>query len=202
MKNNETAALLDLAFAYDRIDRSKSYLYANVAQTIAPHFLRYIAIAAVLNKKKKMTLMRAARLVEGDSYQYSDCFTNFLTELCVKTDFVKASECLAECDRELANDFFCCDLREAFIGNARQMIFEDQLRVRKSLSIAASAQQLSMTPEEAELWLVDLIREAKMDATVDSVAGVVRVNAFASQKSVWQHVMDRLDQAAPLRQTA
>lgn len=200
-KRRDTAGLLDLIFLYDRSSREKTHIYANAIQCLAPHLLRYVAIAAVLNKKKKATLFRASRLIES-SDNYSDVFTSFLVELNVKTDFAKASQLLAECDKELANDYFGVDLREEFIANARQMLFEDQLRVRKSLSIATAAQQLGMQQQEAELWLVDLIREAKLEATVDSVAGLVRVNAVLSQKSVWQYVMDRLDQAVGSKQPA
>lgn len=195
-KNRETSAFLDLLFTFDKADRSKTYLYANVAQCMAPHLLRYIAIAAVLNKKKRATLTRAARILDGDAYHYTDVFTRFLVELCVRTDFTKATALLAECDKALADDYFAADLRKDFVANARQMLFEDQLRVRKSLSISSAATQLGMTSDEAELWLVDLIREAKLDAAVDSVAGTVRVSGTAMQKTVWQHVLDRLENAS------
>jgi translation initiation factor 3 subunit E len=194
-RRRETSALLDLVFHYDRADRSKTFLYANVIQCLAPHLLRYVAIAAVLNKKKKATLSRAARLLEAEVYQYSDPFTSFLVELCVKTNFARATELLADCDKELSQDYFACDLRDEFMGNARQMIFEDQLRVRKTLSIATAAQQLGLPVDKTELWLVDLIREAKMDATVDSVGGTVRVNVASTHKSVWMYAMDRLGKA-------
>jgi translation initiation factor 3 subunit E len=197
-KRRETSGLLDLIFAFDRNDRSKSYLYQNVIQCLAPHLLRYVAVAAVLNKKKKATLARAARLLDSESYLYQDKLTEFLVELCIKTNFARATALLADCEKELASDFFCADLRAEFIANARQMIFEDQLRVRQSLSISKTAELLGMTSDKTERWLVDLIREAKLDATVDSVNGVVRVStaSTSTQKAVWQYVMERLEHAA------
>lgn len=194
-KRGETSLFLDHIFNIERTDRDRSFLYTNVIQSAAPHLLRYVAAAAVLNKKKKSHLRRAARVVDQESYQYTDAVTQFVHELCGRSNFTRATALLAECDKQLAQDYFLCDLRAEFLNNARMLIFEDQLRVHKSISIANAAQQLEMTSDKAEVWLVDLIREAKIDATVDSVAGTVRVNVASNQKTVWQHVMDQLENA-------
>ncbi len=46
------------------------------------------------------------------------------------------------------------------------MIFETFCRIHQCISISMLAEKLNMTPEEAERWIVNLIRNAKLDAKV------------------------------------
>lgn len=53
------------------------------------------------------------------------------------------------------------------------MIFETFCRIHQCISIKMLAEKLNMTPEEAERWIVNLIRNAKLDAKIDSKLGHV-----------------------------
>jgi translation initiation factor 3 subunit E len=192
----DPAALLEHVFTIERADRDKTFLYTNVIQSAAPHLLRYVAAAAVLNKKKKSQIRRTQRIVEQDAYSYSDALTQFIDELCNKSNFEKATALLPECEAVLAGDFFLAAHKDDFMNKARMMIFEDKLRIHRTLSIPVAAEQLGMTVEKTELWLVNLIREAKLDAKVNSLAGVVSVNVAAHHKTVWQEVLEVAERTA------
>jgi len=133
-------------------------------------------------------------VIEAETYNYSDCFTRFVDALCNRANFGEANAALEECEVELQRDFFLRDGAPAFLNKARQMLFEEQLRLHRQLSLASVAKQLRMGTSDAEVWLVNLIREAKIDAKVNSVDGVVHV-APPAQKSVWLTVQDLLDDA-------
>jgi translation initiation factor 3 subunit E len=51
------------------------------------------------------------------------------------------------------------------------MIFETFCRIHQCISIEMLAQKLNMKPTEAERWIVNLIRQAKLDAKIDSQQG-------------------------------
>ncbi|MEQ2170804.1 Eukaryotic translation initiation factor 3 subunit E-A [Goodea atripinnis] len=68
----------------------------------------------------------------------------------------------------LVNDFFLVACLEDFIENARLFIFETFCRIHQCISISMLADKLNMSPEEAERWIVNLIRNARLDAKIDS----------------------------------
>ena len=73
----------------------------------------------------------------------------------------------------LVNDFFLVACLDYFIENSRMMIFETFCRIHQCISISMLAEKLNMTKNEAERWIVNLIRNAKLDAKIDSKQGTV-----------------------------
>ena len=67
---------------------------------------------------------------------------------------------------------------DEFIDNARLMIFETFCRIHQCISIKMLAQKLNMDSENAEKWIVNLIRNAKLDAKIDSQLGHVVMGKF------------------------
>merc|ERR1740131_455407 len=61
----------------------------------------------------------------------------------------------------------------SFIENSRMMIFETFCRIHQCISISMLAEKLNMTADDAERWIVNLIRNAKLDAKIDSKQGTV-----------------------------
>merc|ERR1719191_35391 len=61
----------------------------------------------------------------------------------------------------------------SFIEDSRLMIFETFCRIHQCISISMLAEKLNMSTEEAERWIVNLIRNAKLDAKIDSKQGTV-----------------------------
>lgn len=71
------------------------------------------------------------------------------------------------------NGFVTIPLRDEFMENARLFIFETYCRIHQCIDIAMLAQKLNMNYDDAERWIVNLIRNARLDAKIDSKMGTV-----------------------------
>ncbi|KAF1381905.1 hypothetical protein PFLUV_G00158860 [Perca fluviatilis] len=166
--------------------------YLNAIQTMCPHILRYLTTAVITNKdvrKRRQVLKDLVKVIQQESYTYKDPITEFVECLYVNFDFDSAQKKLRECESVLVNDFFLVACLEDFIENARLFIFETFCRIHQCISISMLADKLNMTPEEAERWIVNLIRNARLDAKIDSkLAHVVMGNNAVSP---YQQVIEK-----------
>lgn len=147
--------------------------YLNAIQTICPHILRYLATAVITNKQHRPVLKELVKVIQQESYAYRDPITEFVECLYVNFDFDGAQRKLRECEDVLVNDFFLVACLGDFIENARLSIFETFCRIHECISIDMLAEKLNMTPEDGEKWIVNLIRNARLDAKIDSKLGHV-----------------------------
>ncbi|KAF3840141.1 hypothetical protein F7725_018858 [Dissostichus mawsoni] len=150
-------------------------LYLNAIQTMCPHILRYLTTAIITNKdvrKRRQVLKDLVKVIQQCLY--------------VNFDFDSAQKKLRECESVLVNDFFLVACLEDFIENARLFIFETFCRIHQCISINMLADKLNMTPEDAERWIVNLIRNARLDAKIDSKLGhvVMGNNAISPYQQV------------------
>lgn len=113
------------------------------------------------------------KVIQEESYTYQDPITSFIKDLYVNFDFDGAQQKLRECETVLVNDFFLVACLEEFIENSRLMIFETFCRIHQCISISMLAEKLNMSARDAEHWIVNLIRHAKLDAKIDSSKGHV-----------------------------
>ena len=135
---------------------------------------RYLSTAVVINKgSRRNVMLDLVKVIQEESYTYRDPITSFIEDLYVKFDFDSAQQKLRECEDVLRNDFFLVACLEDFIENSRLMIFETFCRIHQCISISMLAEKLNMNPTEAERWIVNLIRQAKLDAKIDSQQGHV-----------------------------
>ncbi|KAL4690948.1 hypothetical protein H8959_013909 [Pygathrix nigripes] len=184
--------------------------YLNTIQTMCPHILRYLTTAVITNKdvrKRRQVLKDLVKVIQQESYTYKDPITEYVECLYVNFDFDGAQKKLRECESVLVNDSFLVACLEDFIENARLFIFETFCRIHQCISINSStkkeipinleilledhyicmlADKLNMTPEEAERWIVNLIRNARLDAKIDSKLGhvVMGNNAVSPYRQV------------------
>merc|ERR1719365_97975 len=148
--------------------------YLNAIQTTCPWMLRYLSTAVITNKSSRRNVMKdLIKVIQEESYTYRDPITSFIEDLYVNFDFDGAQSKLRDCENVLINDFFLVACLDDFIENSRMMIFETFCRIHQCISISMLADKLSMSPEEAERWIVNLIRNAKLDAKIDSQLGHV-----------------------------
>jgi translation initiation factor 3 subunit E len=180
---NGRNAIIDLFFQ----DR-----YLSAIQTHARHLLRYLAAAVVVNKRRRNMLKDLVRVLQQESYAYSDPITQFLECLFVKYDFEGAQARLAECDALLRTDFFLVGCREEFMERARSFIFETYCRIHQCIDVRALSARLAMPQEEAERWVVNLIRTERLAAKIDAKAGTVVMGAATA--SVYESIIDRTKQ--------
>jgi len=148
--------------------------YLNAIQTMCPHILRYLATALICNKNKTETMRsQLIKVIQQESYQYSDPITEFIECLYVHYDFDGAQQKLRECELVIANDFFLTACQDDFRENARLAIFETFCRIHEVVSINMLAERLNMGKAEAEIWIVNLIRNARLNAKIDYKLGHV-----------------------------
>merc|ERR1719188_1468076 len=147
--------------------------YLNAIQTTCPWILRYLSTVIINKGSRRNVLKDLVKVIQEESYTYKDPITSFIEALYVDFDFNGAQQKLRECETLLVNDFFLVACLEDFIENSRMMIFETFCRIHQCISIKMLAEKLNMTPEEAERWIVNLIRNAKLDAKIDSRLGHV-----------------------------
>jgi translation initiation factor 3 subunit E len=163
--------------------------YLNAIQTTCPHILRYLTTAVITNKRRRNVLKDLVKVLQQESYTYRDPITEFLEALYVNFDFDGAQVKLRECEKVLVNDFFLVACRDEFMENARLFIFETYCRIHQVIDIGMLAEKLNMDQEAAERWIVNLIRNARLDAKIDSKANHVIMGV--QTPSVYQKVIEK-----------
>jgi len=173
----------------DIIDLFLQDRYLNTIQTTCPHILRYLTTAVITNKRRKNVLKDLVKVIQQESHIYKDPITDFLEALYVNFDFESAQQKLSECESVLVNDLFLVACHQEFMENARLFIFETYCRIHQCIDIGMLAQKLNMEPEAAEKWIVNLIRNAKLDARIDSQANTVIMGS--QYPSVYRKVIEK-----------
>jgi translation initiation factor 3 subunit E len=162
--------------------------YLNAIQTNCPHVLRYLTTAVITNKRRRNVLKELVKVIQQETYNYSDPITEFVQCLYVNFDFEGAQGMLQKCEDTLKRDFFLVGTLEEFVEDARKTIFETYCRIHQVIDIGMLASKLNMKGDEAEKWVVNLIRNARMDAKIDSQAN--RVIMGVAVPSVYDMVVE------------
>eukprot|EP00850_Spirogloea_muscicola_P014725 SM000107S14091 [mRNA] locus=s107:357705:360450:- [translate_table: standard] len=157
---NGRNAIIDLFFQ----DR-----YMNAIQTNAHHLLRYLAVAVIVNKRRRNVLKDLIKVIQQESYVFQDPITEFVEALFINYDFEGAQQKLRECEDALMNDFF-------IMGKQAQ-------------EMGMLSEKLNMSADEAERWIVNLIRNAKLDAKIDSKNSTVVMGT--QHTSVYEVITER-----------
>lgn len=163
--------------------------YMNTIQTTCPHLLRYLTTAVITNKRRRHYLKDLVKILQQEHNTYRDPITEFVECLYINYDFEGAQQKLRECDTVLVHDFFLVACRDEFIESARVCIFEIYCRIHQCIDIAMLAEKLNMEQEDAERWIVDLIRNARLDAKIDSAANHVIMGTQYS--GLYQQIIDK-----------
>ncbi|KAI8577715.1 hypothetical protein K450DRAFT_250486 [Umbelopsis ramanniana AG] len=171
------------------VDMLFSSQYINTIQTSCPWILRYLTTAVVTNKRRKTYIKELVKIIQQESYEYQDPITEFIEALYVHFDFEGAQQKLKECEEVLSNDFFLVAAREDFMENARQFISETYCRIHQKIDVKELSQTLNLTQEEGEKWIVNLIRDTRVDAKIDFEENTVIMNTPIT--SVYQQVIER-----------
>lgn len=171
------------------IDLFFSERYLQTIQTNCPHILRYLTTAVITNPRRRNVLKDLVRIIQQEHSTYRDPITEFVECLLVNFDFDGAQAKLKQCESLLGGDFFLQALREEFISNARLFIFETYCRIHQCIDITMLADKLSMGQAEAELWIVNLVRNARLDAKIDSEKHHVIMGS--TKPSVYQQVINK-----------
>uniref|UniRef100_A0A7S1T814 Eukaryotic translation initiation factor 3 subunit E n=1 Tax=Compsopogon caeruleus TaxID=31354 RepID=A0A7S1T814_9RHOD len=162
--------------------------YLNTIQTNCPHILRYLTAAVIINKRRRNIMRDLVRVIQQESYTYHDPITEFVDCLCVNFDFEGAQDMLKKCVDTMRHDFFLSAFLDEFVENARLTIFETYCKIHNCIDITMLAEKLNMDVASAERWVVNLIRNARLDAKIDSQANQVRMGLTVP--SVYEQIME------------
>ncbi|KAJ3196181.1 Eukaryotic translation initiation factor 3 subunit E [Irineochytrium annulatum] len=163
--------------------------YINSIQTACPWILRYLTTAVIINKRRRSVLKDLIKIIEQESVSYKDPVTEFIECLYINFDFDGAQKKLQECDAILSNDFFLVATRTDFIENARLFIFETYCRIHQCIDIKGLSEKLNLDEVEGEKWIVNLIRDARMDAKIDAETNTVVMGTQST--TIYQQVIER-----------
>lgn len=164
--------------------------YLNAIQTECPHLLRYLSTAVITNKRRRNAVLKQLVVVlQQEHAAYRDPITEFLQSLYVHFDFDGAQHKLKECEKLLANDYFLFQIKADFMESARLLVFETYCRIHKCVDLSMLAEKLSFNEEEAERWIVNLIRNARLDAKIDSANNQVVMGS--PNPSIYQQVIEK-----------
>ncbi|KNC53291.1 eukaryotic translation initiation factor 3 subunit E [Thecamonas trahens ATCC 50062] len=164
--------------------------YLNTIQTSCPHILRYLTTAVVTNKRRRNVLKTLVTVIQQESYSYSDPITEFVCSLYVDFDFDLARAKLHACEDVLRSDFFLVACFDDFLANARLFIFETYCRIHQNIDLSMLADKLDMDRDQAEKWIVNLVRNANIDAKIDSAADQV-VMGNQQHPSIYSQIIEK-----------
>jgi translation initiation factor 3 subunit E len=154
-----------------------------------PWLFRYVGACLILQKRLKQIVKDTVWIIHHEANSYSDPITRFLLALYTDMDFDEAQRELQQCAKVCKGDYFLTQHWGEFMENARLLIFETYCRIHQCINIRMIASKLNMEVEEAELWIVKLIQNAKLDARIDSEKG--RVVMSKAPPSVYQQVIEK-----------
>ncbi|OJD24345.1 eukaryotic translation initiation factor 3 subunit E [Blastomyces percursus] len=171
--------------------------YINTIQTACPWVLRYLASAVITNRGRahkntslyQKQLKDLIRVVRQEQYEYQDPITDFIKALYIDFDFEEAQKKLGEAEEVLRNDFFLVAAVDAFVDAARHLISESYCKIHQRIDIKDLSTRLGLNQDEGEKWIVNLIRDTRVDAKIDYKEGTVLMNH--PPQSVYQQVIER-----------
>ncbi len=185
--------------------------YINTIQTACPWILRYIAAAVIAARSnigadgspatansnsryknvgiQQKQLKDVVRVVKQESYEYSDPVTDFMRALFLEFDFEEAQRQLPRAEDVLRADFFLAGAADAFVDAARHLFFESYCKIHARIDLKRVSAQLGLNVDDGEKWIVNLIRDTRLDAKIDFQEGTVVMNHPNS--SVYQQVIER-----------
>lgn len=170
--------------------------FINTIQTSCPWILRYLTAAVITNRSRtrntgqyQKQLKDIIRVVKQENYEYSDPVTDFIKALYIDFDFEEAQKKLTEAEDILRSDFFLLGTADAFVEAARHLISESYCKIHQRIDIKDLSTRLGLNLDEGEKWIVNLIRDTRVDAKIDYKEGTVVMNHPPS--SVYQQVIER-----------
>ncbi|XP_024977955.1 eukaryotic translation initiation factor 3 subunit E [Cynara cardunculus var. scolymus] len=181
------------------IDLFNQDKYLNAIQTNAPHLLRYLATAFIVNKKRRPLFKEFIKVIQQEQHSFADPITEFLACVYVNFDFEGAQKKMKECEDVILNDPFLgkrveesnytvVPLKDEFLENARLFIFETYCRIHERINMGVLAEKLNLNYEDAERWILNLIRTSKLDAKIDTQTGTVVMEP--NHPNVYEQLID------------
>lgn len=178
------------------LDMFFSPAYIHTIQTSCPWILRYLIASVITGRNRARNsssqqkhLKDIVRYVRQEAYEYVDPVTQFIHALFIAHDFEAAREALHLADEVCTSDFFLSSSAEAFVDAARYLICESYCKIFSRMNIRDLSEKLGLNPDDGEKWIVNLIRDTRLDAKIDSQDGTVIMNH--PPNNVYQQVIEK-----------
>ncbi|KAA8566569.1 hypothetical protein EYC84_009117 [Monilinia fructicola] len=153
--------------------------FINTIQTACPWILRYLTAAVITNRNRTR-----------NTGQYQKQLKDIIRiALYLDFDFEEAQKKLSEAEEVLRSDFFLVAASENFVEAARHLISESYCKIHQRIDIKDLSARLGLNQDDGEKWIVNLIRDTRVDAKIDYKEGTVVMNHPPS--SVYQQVIER-----------
>ncbi|KAH8903320.1 eukaryotic translation initiation factor 3 subunit [Coniochaeta sp. PMI_546] len=170
--------------------------FINTIQTSCPWILRYLTAAVITGRGRarnsgsyQKQLKDIVRIIRQEAYEYSDPVTEFVRALYIDFDFEEAQRQLGRAEEVLRSDFFLVAAADAFVDAARHLISESYCKIHARIDIKDLSARLGLNVDDGEKWIVNLIRDTRVDAKIDYKEGTVVMNH--QPNSVYQQVIER-----------
>jgi len=164
-------------------------------QINSPWLLRYLTAGVVAHKRRRSLIRDLNKILKQEKPVYQDPLTEFVESLSVQFDFDVAEVKLRESEGLLSRDFFLYDsVHECFMERARVFMFETYCRIHQNVDISYLAKKLSMDATDAERWVVEMIRDARLDAKINSKDGIIIMST--TRTNAYQKIVDKTRELA------
>ncbi|KAL2118748.1 hypothetical protein VTJ04DRAFT_5707 [Mycothermus thermophilus] len=170
--------------------------FINTIQANCPWILRYLVVAVITNRGRaknpgvhQKQMKDIVRIVKQEAYEYEDPVTKFVHALYIDFDFEDSQRQLVQAEEVLRSDFFLVAHADDFVDSARHLIFESYCKIHARISLKDLSARLGLSADAAEKWIVNLIRDTRLDAKIDYAEGTVVMNHPPS--SVYQQVIEK-----------
>lgn len=161
-------------------------------QTNAPWLIRYVIVGVLIHKRRRQLTRELIKIMNQDQLaEYSDPIVEFFRSLMINVEFDAMDEKMKACKITLLSDFFLYEeIMPLFIEKARVVTFEIYCRIHKEIELNVLAKRLAMDKQEtAEKWIVDVIREAGLDARIDSQKEIMMMNS--SKSTIYEQMIKK-----------
>jgi len=173
--------------------------YISAIQNGAPHLIRYLVAAFLLLKNyPKFDLNKLTNLLPNlnpDVCNYTDGLNLFTLALLQDFNFKKAQTLIKGFKSDLEGDYFLGNRIDEIINNAQKVFFEVYCKIYRKIELKTVAEYLGVSKEEAEIWIVNLIRNSNVDAKVDPEQGLIYLTS--QQQGVYEQVFNKTKDLVP-----
>lgn len=173
--------------------------YLSAIQDGAPHLVRYLLGALFLLKNfPKFDINKVNYLLPNfkpEVCNYSDSLNKFIIALLQDFDFKRAQTIIKEFRKNLEGDYFLGERIDDIVNNAQKVFFEVYCKIYRKIEIKTVSEYLGVSKEEAEIWIVNLIRSTNTEAKVDPEQGVIHLTS--PQQSVYEQVFNKTKDLVP-----
>merc|ERR1711900_81214 len=144
--------------------------FINTIQTACPWILRYLTVAVITNRNRTRghhPYCQARELrVPGPRYRLHQGPLH-------RFRFRRSPKEALRPEEVLRSDFFLVSAADSFVEAARHLISESYCKVHQRIDIKDLSARLGLNQDEGEKWIVNLIRDTRVDAKIDYKEGTV-----------------------------